>query len=206
MKCDGHCAHKRDHCRSTFVIGFTEADIRGFLDGSTSSVPMKVVVSGNCVHIAGVSYRRLNGVMRHEIVSQQSCGSNGKYSNPRPKDLFLDNNYIITPTSKNALAGVRNIKQAYNLKSEMTKNLHSAWGINGKCKFEDLNKIICETRKEDRDGRLLLHKMVMRWLSQTHDYFVDTCGLRRTQAMLSIYGQQMTCDSQFPDTRRNILC
>ena len=47
---------------------------------------------------------------------------------------------------------------------------------------------------------------VMRWLSQTHDYFVDTCGLRRTQAMLSIYGQQMTCDSQFPDTRRNILC
>ena len=47
---------------------------------------------------------------------------------------------------------------------------------------------------------------VMRWLSQTHDYFVDTCGLRRTQAMLSIYGQQMTCDSQFPETRRNILC
>jgi hypothetical protein len=30
MKCDGHCSHKRDHCRSTFVIGFTEADIRGF--------------------------------------------------------------------------------------------------------------------------------------------------------------------------------
>jgi hypothetical protein len=97
--------------------------------------------------------------MRHEILSQQSCGPNGKYSNPRPKDLFQDINYTITPTSKNALAGVRTIKQVYNLKSEMTKNLHSAWGINGKCKFEDLNKIICETRKEDRDGRLLLHKM-----------------------------------------------
>jgi len=97
--------------------------------------------------------------MRQEILSQQSCGSNDTYSNPRPKDLFQDNNYTITPTSTNALAGIHSIKQVYHLKSEMTKNLHLAWGINGKCMFEDLNKIICKTRKEDRGARLLLHKM-----------------------------------------------
>lgn len=56
-KCNGHCLHKRDHCCSTFVICFTEADIKGYLDGITTSVPMKVIVSGNCQHITGVCYK-----------------------------------------------------------------------------------------------------------------------------------------------------
>jgi hypothetical protein len=46
---------------------------------------------------------------------------------------------------------------------------------------------------------------VMRWLAQTQDYFVDTCGLRRTKAMMDKYGHQTTCDSKYPETKRNIF-
>jgi hypothetical protein len=46
---------------------------------------------------------------------------------------------------------------------------------------------------------------VMRWLQQPQDFFVDTCGLRRNRAMMKKYGHQKTCDSQYPETIRNIF-
>jgi hypothetical protein len=46
---------------------------------------------------------------------------------------------------------------------------------------------------------------VMRWLAQPQDFFVDTYGLRRNEAMMTKYGQQQACDSQYPETTRNIF-
>jgi hypothetical protein len=60
-----------------------------------------------------------------------------------------------------------------------------------------------ESSRHDTEGFRVA--WVMRWLAQTQDYFVDTCGLRRTKAMMDKYGHQTTCDSKYPESKRNIF-
>jgi hypothetical protein len=63
--------------------------------------------------------------------------------------------------------------------------------------YHSISMSFDNSSKNDVEGYRIA--WIMRWLSQIHDYFVDTCGLRRTQAMLNLYGQPRTCDSQFPE-------
>jgi hypothetical protein len=159
MRCTGNCSHSRDHCRSTFVVGFTESYIKGHLLDRNAPVTMRVRVTGNCKHIKGVSYKWVSGIIRQEIIQEQSHTPNGRFNNPRPRDLFEDNNYTMNPSDRNALSGVRTMQQVYNIKREMVRNTQSAWGISGKCAITDLCEQIRKTRLEDRNGRILLNQL-----------------------------------------------
>jgi hypothetical protein len=134
MVLKGKCVHSKDHCWSTFLLGFSEESILGFLDGN-NSVLMKCIVKNDCDHIKGKKFHRCQGIFRQEIIEKHTMDVDGNYVNPHPKDLLKSNNPAVnpdmspTPTMVNSLYGIEgssDIEDWYQI-NENIKTKNNVW-------------------------------------------------------------------------------
>jgi hypothetical protein len=157
MVSKGKCVHSKDHCQSTFLLGFSQESILGLWDGN-NSVVMKCIVKNDCDHIKGKKYHRCQGIFRQEIIEKHAMDVDGNYLNPRPKDLLKSNNPAVNTEMSPTMGGLTNIRQASNLKAQIAKNVNSLYGIEGSSDLEDWYQINENIRSIDEEQRMVKHK------------------------------------------------
>lgn len=100
------------------------------------TIPLVVLVEGNCVHIKNFDYSMLCGSERQELIDQHTYDTCGNYTDVAPSTLFNTHNKKINVKSTR---NMKSMNQAYELKRGITKARQNELGLVGEDSFLNLN-------------------------------------------------------------------
>ena len=88
-------------------LGFTEDDVKKFIENDKSSVPLVVKVVGNCVHRKNFTYHRVQGDGRRTIKKKHMYDSSGALADVKASKIHDCHNNAINPLSKSNMKKIR---------------------------------------------------------------------------------------------------